>query len=174
MALADAREYRALAGRQRPPQSRDWRLGLRGAGPVRIGMTLAEASRAADGEVHDEARDWSCADWSPVAADRVPGVPVFAIRDGVIAYATLVTPDGRTRSGARVGMSETALRRLYGSRLEVSPSPRGHPGEQWLVYAPRFAADSAYRMVFETDGVNVGAIIAGRWPFDRVVEGCAP
>ena len=24
MALADAREYRALAGRQRPPQSRDW------------------------------------------------------------------------------------------------------------------------------------------------------
>ena len=97
-----------------------------------------------------------------------------AIRDGVIAYATLVTPDGRTRSGARVGMSETALRRLYGSRLEVSPSPRGHPGEQWLVYAPRFAADSAYRMVFETDGVNVGAIIAGRWPFDRAVEGCAP
>jgi hypothetical protein len=155
-------------------QGRDWRLTLHGAGPVRVGMTLEEASRTADGEVYDAPKNWDCDTWIPAEINQgVPGVPSFEIRDGMVAYATLVFPEGQTWRGARVGMTEAAVQRLYGHRLESIPSPRGHVGHHWLIYTPSTPADSAYRMVFETDGYRVTSIMAGLWPFAFELEGCS-
>ena len=42
-----------------------------------------------------------------------------------------------------------------------------------IFYLPSSAADSAYRMVFETDGHRVTSIMAGNWPFTFEVEGCS-
>ncbi|HWN18167.1 MAG TPA: hypothetical protein VNO19_04545 [Gemmatimonadales bacterium] len=155
-------------------QGTDWRLTLHGAGRVRVGMTIDEASRAADGEVYDAAKTWECDTWMPAEANQgVPGVPVFSIRDGMVAYATILFPEARTWRGARVGLTETAVQRLYGHRLESIPSPRGHLGHRWLIYVPLTPADSAYRMVFETDGHRVTSIMAGAWPFAFELEGCS-
>ncbi len=78
----------------------------------------------------------------------MPQVPIFEIRDGVVAYATLVLPEGRTWRGARVGMTEAAVRRLYGDQLQTTPSPRGH-------------------------GHRVTSIMAGLWPFAFELESCS-
>jgi hypothetical protein len=165
----------ANLGRPQPvptPRRTDWTLALRGAGPVRFGMTLEEASRAADGEVYDAPKTWNCNSWMPEEAGNRPDVPIFQIRDGRVAYAALVTPEGRTWRGARVGMTEEKVQRLYGGRLQRVPSPRGHLGHHWLIYVPPAPADSLYRMVFETDGYRVGSILAGVWPFAFELEGC--
>jgi hypothetical protein len=155
-------------------QGTDWRLTLRGSGPVRFGMTVEEAASIANGEVLDLPRTWECDDWMPEAVNRgARGVPVFQIRDHVVAYAILVMPEGRTWRGARIGMTEKELQRLYPGRLRSEPSLAGHRSHNWLIYEPPAPEDSLYRIVFETDGHRVQYIRAGLLPFVLEVGGCS-
>ena len=135
----------ASLGGQRPaqvaPRAPDWTLTFRGAGPVRFGMTINEATKAANGEVLDKATTWDCEDWMPDAASYDLTVPVFQVRGGQVTHATIVNPEGRAAGGGTIGLTEEALRRLYRDQLKAMPDPEGSPADRWLVHEPTAKSD---------------------------------
>jgi hypothetical protein len=60
---------------------------------------------------------------------------------------------------------------LYASRVAVSPHK--YTGGHYLTVTPTAPGDSAYRMVFETDGRRVTQFRAGVRPAVEYVEGCS-
>ena len=71
----------------------------------------------------------------------------------------------------RVGDSEESVRSAYAERVTTTPhkyDPSGHN----LTVTPASAADSMFRIVFETNGQRVIRFRAGRLPAVQYVEGC--
>jgi len=159
----------APLGGQRPPQVTPrapfWTLTFRGAGPVRFGMTIDEATRAAnDDETRRKPTTGDCEDWMPDAGKYDPTVPVFQVRQRQVTHATIVFPEQRVAGGGTVDMTEEALRRLYHDQLKAMPDPQGSPADRWLVHEPTAKSDSLFRIVFATDGHRVRFIRAGMLP----------
>jgi hypothetical protein len=75
-----------------------------------------------------------------------------------------------TDAGARIGDSEQRVDSLYAHRATVTP--RKYTNGHYLTVAPRAPADSAYRIVFETDSGRVTTYRAGKRPAVEYVEGC--
>ena len=94
-------------------------------------------------------------------------VAIIAIALGIGATTAKVF----AAEGARVGDSEDAVRKLYGSRVSVTPHKytNGH----YLTVTPMAPSDSQYRIIFETDGKRVTRYRAGRLPQVAYVEGCS-
>ncbi len=145
------------------------RLTEHGIGPVKVGMTLAEARAATAGGVS-----------APPAADTA--VCGFATwRDGP-AGLRLMTARGRivridvdsgttnTEAGASIGDSEERIARLYAGRVEITPHK--YTSGHYLTIRPVSATDSAYRLIFESNGRRVTMFRAGRIPEVEFVEGC--
>lgn len=142
-----------------------WTVSAVGIGPVRAGMTLAEAGRALGVPLS--------ADSASCTYVRPPGVPVgvsFMIVDGRVARVDVDSGAVRTTAGAGIGDSETRVRSLYAGRVAVQPQKytAGHS----LVVTPRARADSAYRLIFETDSGVVTRYRAGALPAVAWVERC--
>lgn len=109
------------------------RLRLDGIGPVKVGMTLAQASKAIGKRLRFEA------DPEPPStcgyADP-PGIPdvTFMVIDGRIRRVQVVEGGAvATVSGVRVGASEAEVNRVYGGRIQVQPHPYSQAGH-YLVY----------------------------------------
>lgn len=143
-------------------QSR-WVVTEKGAGPVRVGMTVAEAQQALGSELTAMSAAAPCYYVKP---QRGPSGIAFMVTDGRIARVDVANQTVATEAGARIGDSEAQIRKLY-PRAEVSPHKyvKGH----YLTAMP--AGD--YRIVFETDGEKVTRYRAGRTPEVRWVEGCS-
>ena len=146
------------------------RVSTRGLGPVEIGMTRAQAERAAGmrlvlvGPALGSCRYARPADRSVRAS--------FMLTGRRIARVDVERRGIATRSGIRVGDREAAVRRRFAGRLRVTPHeyvPDGH----YLEVVPRDRAERDRRVVFETDGRRVRFVRAGRLPEVRYVEGCA-
>jgi hypothetical protein len=106
-----------------------------------------------------------------VAVDARPGV-AFMIVDGRIARLDVRQPASvKTAEGAGIGDTEARIQELYPGRVEVQPHKysKGH----YLIVTPEAPADSAYRMIFETDGTRVTTYRTGRLPAVGWVEGCS-
>lgn len=144
---------------------------INGLGPVKVGMTPAEATRAAGIEITKSpgANDPTCTYYKP--GRGLTGVS-FMVVNGKIARIDIDNPRITTRSGARVGDSEEKVKSLYGNTLTVQPHkyvPRGH----YLIFTPKDAADKNYRLLFETDGKKVTRWRIGKVPEVMWVEGCS-
>jgi hypothetical protein len=146
-------------------------LGTNGLGPVLVGMTVAQAEKAAGRKfTTGESSEGSSCTYSRPAG--LPGVS-FMVIDGVIARtdvdkASQVT----TFRGAKVGDSEARIKALYGSQITVEPHEYVRNGH-YLVFTPRDKADRAFRVIFETDGKKVTRFRSGRLPEVSYVEGCS-
>ena len=150
----------ACAGRDRPVPAADsatagsgWAVGLRAAGPVRFGVTPAPG----DG----------CHYTVPAGA---PSGLRFMAESGRIVRVDVDSAGPATDRGARVGMTEAEVHRLYPDGLRTMPhkyDPAGH----YLVFTPP-GADSGFRVVFETDGRRVTTWRAGAEPAVEYVERC--
>jgi hypothetical protein len=141
----------------------------RAAGLLRIGMTVAEASRALGARlVPVNAAGPGCDMAEP------PGAPadfsVMLIADTLVRFDVLDTGT-RTAEGVGVGSSEAAVFAAYPGRVTVEPHKYGGPEEHYLIVPAR--PDSAYAYVFETDGRKVTQWRAGRREEVAWVEGCA-
>lgn len=141
----------------------------KGFGPVRVGMTTAEAASALGAELKLLGPEMQPCHY--VQATERPGV-AFMVIDGRIARVD-VRPDSpiRTAEGAAVGDSEERIHSLYPGRVEVQPHKYvdGH----YLIVRPAAPSDSTYRIIFDTDGKKVTGYKAGRMPEVRWVEGCS-
>jgi hypothetical protein len=147
------------------PDAPAWAVTLHGAGPIRFGMTVAQASGALGTTIGA----------SPQGCDyaSMPGAPAgmrFMVVDGRIVRADVDSAGLPSDRGAAVGMTAAEVQRLYGDSLAIVPHKYDTAG-RYLVFAPP-TGDTAYRLLFETAGDRVVRYRAGRAPEVEWVEGC--
>lgn len=150
----------------------DWRVGLRTFGPVRYGMTLAEASRVL-GERLLPGLEYAAEGCSYLRPRAIPRGTSFMVLDGRVERVDVDTAGVRTISGAQVGSTEDEVRALYPGRIRTEPHPYTGPEGHYLRFVPRVPADTAFGLIFETDGRRVTSFRAGRQPAVGYIEGCA-
>lgn len=76
-----------------------------------------------------------------------------------------------TSTGARIGDTEQRIQSLYPGQVTVSPHK--YTDGHYLTVTPTAEADSANRIIFETDGRKVVNYRAGVRPQVEYVEGCS-
>lgn len=146
-----------------------WTVNEKGFGPVEAGITVAEANRRLRGILVVPAKLEQCDYVRPKTAPRHVA---FMVENGIIARLDVRDSSTVTTStGARVGDSEARIKSLYPGRVTVGPHK--YTDGHYLVVTPANAADSAFRIVFETDGSKVLRFRSGRRPAVEYVEGCA-
>jgi hypothetical protein len=163
----------APASRPTPTNSdaRDaWRIVTEhGIGRLRAGMTIVEGNRVIPGllALSEGADTVGCAylEWH----DGPVGISVM-IEDGRIARIDVDSATVATAAGARVGDSEEKIQNLYAGRVTVSQHKytEGH----YLTVVPADPANSASRIIFETENGRVVRYRAGRRPPVEYVERC--
>lgn len=140
-----------------------------GIGPIRAGMSVAEASEAVGGALAARPGTDTTAcgyvEWRGGPA----GVRVM-IEHARIARVEVDSGATPTTEGIRVGDAEQQVAQRYGNRVAVTPSKytKGH----YLTVTPANPADSAFRIVFETENDRVVRYRAGRRPAVEYVERC--
>lgn len=143
-----------------------WAVSETGAGPVRVGMTTAEARLATGGALSlPVSLDASC---EHVRVREAPGGLRFMVVGGRVVRVEVDSATVPTSRGARVGDSEARIRELYGAGVRTE-AHRYTTGHYLVVPSP----DTTRLVVFETDGRVVTRYYAGRMPEVRWVEGCS-
>jgi hypothetical protein len=142
------------------------RVSLFGIGNVRAGMSVRAAERAANDKlVQTQDVYGGCTFVKP---QHGPDGISFMVIDGKIARVDVENKFTATAQGARVGDSETRIKRLYAGRVRVS-SHAYIEGHYLTVVGP----DGRHGFVFETDGRKVTQYRAGTRVAIRYVEGCS-
>ncbi|HLF69626.1 MAG TPA: hypothetical protein VI541_01580 [Actinomycetota bacterium] len=142
---------------------------LDGIGPVRVDMTLEEASSAAGRRIIAGVSigGESPGDCSFAKPDGGPEGLLFMTIDGRIARVDVANREIKTSEGATIGTEESALRRMYPG---ITSKPHAYTDGRYLIHRP----DGGQRaIVFETDGSKVTQFRSGREPEVEAVEGCA-
>ncbi|MFL5582720.1 MAG: hypothetical protein ACJ8AO_20340 [Gemmatimonadaceae bacterium] len=167
---AGARDTSAAASAGAPAPdtvASPWAVSEAGAGPIRAGMTSAEARAATGGALAlPVSLDATC-DFARVAG--APGGLRIMMAGGRVARVDVDSATVPTTRGARVGDTEARVRELYGSALREEPHKYVEGGRYLIVRG----ADTTRAIVFETDGRVVRHLRAGRTPEVMWVEGCA-
>ena len=139
-----------------------------GLGPLRTGMTIAQATTALGGAlavpVEYDTTECDYATWR--GGPR--GVHVM-IDQGRIARVEVDSVGVATAAGARVGDTEERIQSLYPGRVTVTP----HKYEDGRYLTVNGVGDSSAAIVFETSKGRVTRYRAGRRPAVEYVEGCS-
>lgn len=156
----------SAVGMASPQKFADSRLTYSGLGSLRIDMTLRDAERAGFKILVDE----QFSELGTCGLARVAGYDNVQLLFEANRIARIEIYDGKfaTFSGARVGDTESDIRRIYGARVKVEPhkyDPNGH-------YMIVSSDDKKRALVFETDGKTVTDLRVGRIPAVHYVEHC--
>ncbi len=145
---------------------------LRGLGPVRIGMTVEEASDAAGlALTRSPARGVGDNCYYVNAGLTMNGV-FFMVVDNQIARIEIESPSPvATRSGVRVGTSASEVRSTYPNNIEQADQAAAD-GEA-LAFVPRDDFDSEYRIYFELADGTVARYRLGIKPAIDRINGCS-
>lgn len=141
-------------------------LTLTGFGPIRVGMTVEQARRAAGAPLHQADSPNEDCYYLLVEGDSSVA---FMIREGRVARVDISDPRHATLSGLHVGDSEERAKQVYAGRYEIESHfyvDEGH----YLIVRSR---DKRYALVIETDGRVVTRLRAGSMPAAEFVEGCS-
>ena len=132
-------------------------------------MTLKEANAVVGGTLIIPAKLEEC-DWV-----RVRGAPdglLMMVQKERISRIDIIRESTiETGAGAKIGDTEERIKALYPGRVAVEP--HAYTDGHYLVVTPPAAADSSFRIVFETDGKNVLRYRSGLMPAVEYVEGCS-
>jgi len=133
-------------------------------------MTRAEAEAVVGGSLAiDGDSAWKDCDYTP--DDHLPPGAQVMVESGTVARIDIDDGTIATAEGAHIGDSEERIRRLCAGR--VVTTPHTYTDGHYLTVRPSAAADSLFRIVFETDKDHVKLYRAGRLPPVEYVEGCA-
>ena len=120
-------------------------LRMDGVGPVKVGMTVAQAQKALGEKIAlDPTLDASCNVGQ--AKKMFPSLSFMTV-GGVIARIDTTDPAVRTPEGAHVGSTEQEIRKLYGSRVQTNNHQYVEGGHYMDVHS-----GGGLGMVLETDG----------------------
>lgn len=146
-----------------------WAVGVRGAGPIRYGMSVADARRATGDSLAGAPGDATC---GYAAAASTPAGMSLMVEGGNVVRVDVDSAGIPTDRGAVVGMTEAHVRRLYPDSIESMPHKYDTAGG-YLIVVPTEPADTALRIVFELDGGGrVVRYRAGLRPAVEYVERC--
>ncbi len=144
-----------------------------GMGPIRIGMTVEEAAEAAGfelaGELEPDISETCYYVMPPEDQAGYLGV-AFMVENDKIVRVEVGRSAVTTRSGARVGMSETELRAMFPGQIENAPD--AVVDGRALQFVPTDERDANYRVIFVFDGETVTQLRAGVLPAVGYGEGC--
>jgi hypothetical protein len=132
-------------------------------------MTVAEAQTA-----YPTFKVASSPDGSPCSYAMLDGWPAgigVMVDAGKVVRVEVRRGNFATSTGARIGDTEERIKSLYPGQVTVSPHK--YTDGHYLTVAPTAEADSANRIIFETDGRNVMNYRAGVRPQVGYVEGCS-
>lgn len=146
------------------------RLELDRVGPIRVGMTLDEASRAAKVLIKSEGKGESeCEFAAPVKGPEGLG---FYLVQGRIAAIQLREGPIMTTTGIKIGDAEQKVIDAYQGKIKVSPKPRAvHQARTFQVNAADPSGTRLEMTIYSWEG-KVGSIIAGRPFLDRPGKSC--
>ncbi len=134
----------------------DSKLRVDGVGPVRVGMTLDEARRAA-GIPLEQADGPFCKSLSPEGAGF--SVALIAEDSDRINLVNVFEGPIKTVSGIGVGDTEAQVLATYPGQLEVRA---GAPGPHWVIYRPNDSSLASFSLNFQIDdGGRVSQMRAG-------------
>ena len=144
-----------------------WALSETGIGPVRVGMTVAEAAAAlSESAPHPETGECAYVGLGGLPA----GVSLMTEGGRIVRVDVDDSSSVATARGARVGWTEARVLALYpGARVEPHKYEDGH----YLVVLPGAPADTVHRIVFETARGVVTRFRGGVVPAVEYVEGCS-
>ena len=149
----------------------DAEVRLTGVGPLRIGMTLEEATDALGVPVIPIGSNISgeCSYYQPETSAQAIGLMVVDNR--VIRVDVWPGSSLPTVSGVTIGASEAELKELYPDQLEAVPNP--YTQGKFLTLVPNDPELSLYRLVFETNGQgDVVQYRTGQFPAVTWPDGC--
>lgn len=151
-----------------PQPSGNWIVTPKGIGAVTAGMTLVQANAALGNDLAIPAKLEECDYIRPKSGPK--GI-AFMVQQRRISRVDISEGDVATSTGARIGDTEAKIQSLYPGQVAVQPHK--YTDGHYLVVTPANPADSAYRIVFETDGSKVLRFRSGRLPAVQYVEGCS-
>jgi hypothetical protein len=171
-----------LAQSQLTEQSK---LVLDGIGPIRVGMTVAQAEKSANVTLIEKGgrAGTSCYYLWPKTGPQGLGLMVISPREGKsilrnqdrIARVDIFNNSPMTTlRGAKIGNTEAQIKAMYPGQIQVTTHQyTGTKGGHYLTFIPKDAADKDYRIVFETLKGRVTQFRSGKLPEVGYVEGCA-
>ncbi|MCY3651593.1 MAG: hypothetical protein OXH95_04240 [bacterium] len=144
---------------------------LRGIGPVTLGMTVDEAVTASGLELtQDFGRASTDSCFYMTALTALPGV-AFMVVDGEVVRIEIHSPSTlATRSGVRIGTSESSLREVYSANIQ-QVSGVLLEGPAWA-FVPNDEADADYRIYFAVENGEVAHYRLGLKPAVDNAQGC--
>lgn len=146
------------------------KLAINGIGPIRVGMTVSQAAKAAGTRLVSDPPDNNCYYVKPQGEPKDIG---FMVTQGRIARVDVwKNKKITTLKGAKIGDSEARIKSLYPGQIKVS-FHKYVQGGHYLTFVPKDSADKNYRVVFETDGKRVVTFRSGKVPEVEFVEGCS-
>ena len=113
-------------------------------------------------------KDNPCAYARPRA---LPGGTSLMVVSDTVVRVDVDSSTVATAEGIRVGDSEAQVLARYPGRVRTEPHK--YTDGHYLVVTPAVAGDSAFRIIFETDGSRVLRFRAGRRPAVEWIEGCS-
>jgi hypothetical protein len=166
------------------PVTEDSRLRFDGIGPIKVGMTLAEASTAAGRPVRVDPRSqidpadacaFAAVDGGPPGLQFMVGRPRATDPWRIARVDIAGTSRIATVSGIRIGATEDDVKRIYTGpgrtgTLTIEPHTYVEQGH-YLNYDVDGPAGDL--LLFETDGIHVTQFRSGEQTAVQAVEGCA-
>ncbi|MEO0826695.1 MAG: hypothetical protein AAFW84_22440 [Cyanobacteria bacterium J06635_15] len=162
----------SLSGKGNQGLTAEAKMDLTGLGPIRVGMTIAEAVAAGGvALVSSTRKDKSCRYYEP--EDGPKGISFMTVNDRIIRIDVWSDSVVSTLSGAHIGSTEAELNALYPGQIEVTANP--FTQGKYLTYVPTAGSGEAlYRLVFETNSAGkVTQFRTGQFPAVTWPKGCA-
>lgn len=136
-------------------------------GPLRVGMTVAQAASAMGGGfAAPSGYDGGC---GYARLTKAPAGLAVMLEGGKIARFEVRNGGIKTAEGAGIGDTEARIKSLYGATVASTPH-KYVQGGHYLTVTP--SAGSSNRIVFETDGSKVTEYRSGKTPEVEQVERC--
>lgn len=144
-----------------------WQLSESGIGPVRVGMTVAEAAAA----LSVTAAQADTSECAYVGLAGLPaGVSLMTERGRIVRVDADDSSSVATAAGAKVGWTEQQLRDAYpNARVQ----PHKYDEGNYVIVIPGAPADTTHRIVFEAVRGVVTRFRGGQTPQVEWVEGCS-
>ncbi|WP_341734521.1 hypothetical protein [Microcoleus sp. EPA2] len=154
------------------------KLAINGIGPIRVGMTVDEASQSAGIKLIISGSggldEYQC---SYVQPKGEPKGIAFMVTKGRIARVDIFSNKQITTiKGAKIGDTEERIFSLYPGQIKATRHPyQGLPPRngKYLTFVPKDAADKNYRIIFETANNRVMRFRSGKLPEVEAIEGCS-
>jgi hypothetical protein len=154
------------------------KLALNGIGPIRVGMTVDEASRSAGIKLvisGSGARDeYQCSYVEPKGEPK--GIAFMVTKGRIARVDNFSNKQITTIKGAKIGDTEDRIISLYPGQIQATSHPYQRlplTNQKYLTFVPKDAADKNYRIIFETSKNRVERFRSGKIPEVEQVEGCS-